>query len=673
MSGEIQHPLPEPVAEEKPKEPVQENVPQVTEDVPKLVLQPPTPVAEVEKPLRVPGAFPDSSSEDDIPVEPETFEQAHVASGNLPVGDSNESTSDDDSIYSDAEEDLDHEGFASLDAVIEASTIQDYPEERRVVPQKIDTGPQIPENPGTITLSTSLDNDGTNSKGQYINPTSLEDEQVRISNNGTVDRNTMSATVPAPLTGLAASKWSSSNMKSKPPAQATKPNLPAQQPITARPIKKSLRNSNAPPAVIPLQRSDSADSASSFQRRRITSPNRGSKTSFRKTMRSDPKAQVSQRPTSPSVWSADGHAQSPNGAHRMRSSLRTFSGQSTAPSFRDKDVKQRTKSPSRFSNIMNFAKPKATKQVPQTSGSRFKSRFDHDSDDDEPRRTFVSRFDDSDDEIILNSPKSPTLQASNALPPVRGIPRRAGEQDGDSTDLSDEDSYVGASPVMPPVPSTRDIDAVHTPSPPPGASRATGSHKPYTGLFASKYAPKPDSSPRPTDKKGRRPSFFSTFGSDSLSQKLTMPSGFRSLGGNSTPGPKERVSSFEGRNIQGGKLRRRQPSTNAFSAPVINPQKHSILDADEAKEWPLTENRAPTVDADKRPSTADGTLGSQRRPLLDIGKRRSTADNVLDQHDDATLNDSTVAATEDHDDRSKPGGKKKKRFGKLRKAFGMKA
>jgi len=152
-----------------------------------------------------------------------------------------------------------------------------------------------------------------------------------------------------------------------------------------------------------------------------------------------------------------------------------------------------------------------------------------------------------------------------------------------------------------------------------------------------------------------------------------MSSGFRSLGGGSTPAPKGRTSSFEGRNIQGGKLRRKPPTSNASTVPVITPQKRSILGADDAKEWPLTEKRTPSVEADQRPNTADGTVGSQRPALLDIGIRRSTIDNVLDIHDDATLNDSTVATTEDRDDGNKPGGKKKKRFGKLRKALGMKS
>ncbi|KXT11430.1 hypothetical protein AC579_9880 [Pseudocercospora musae] len=101
--------------------------------------------------------------------------------------------------------------------------------------------------------------------------------------------------------------------------------------------------------------------------------------------------------------------------------------------------------------------PKAARQTPAPSqrGSRFKSRFvdSDDSDNEAPRRgTFRSRFVDSDDED--DAP----------LAPVRGIPRRQGQEDGDSTDLEDSDddtekaSRKREKQATPMVPSSADID-----------------------------------------------------------------------------------------------------------------------------------------------------------------------------------------------------------------------
>ncbi|KAF7193336.1 hypothetical protein HII31_05315 [Pseudocercospora fuligena] len=101
--------------------------------------------------------------------------------------------------------------------------------------------------------------------------------------------------------------------------------------------------------------------------------------------------------------------------------------------------------------------PKAMRQTPAPSQrqSRFKSRFvdSDDSADDAPRRgPFRSRFVDSDDED--DAP----------LAPVRGIPRRQGQEDGDSTDLEDSDddtkkaSRKREKQATPMVPSSADID-----------------------------------------------------------------------------------------------------------------------------------------------------------------------------------------------------------------------
>lgn len=96
----------------------------------------------------------------------------------------------------------------------------------------------------------------------------------------------------------------------------------------------------------------------------------------------------------------------------------------------------------------------------KSTASKFKSRFaDSDDSDDEgpaPARgsRFFSRFADSDDEDDVFTPVK--------LAPVRGIPRRKGQNDGDSTDLSDEDDQPTAAKRekfnAPMVPDPSDVD-----------------------------------------------------------------------------------------------------------------------------------------------------------------------------------------------------------------------
>lgn len=80
-----------------------------------------------------------------------------------------------------------------------------------------------------------------------------------------------------------------------------------------------------------------------------------------------------------------------------------------------------------------FAKTAPTK-APAKATKPFKSRINDSSDeeDDRPRR-FQSRFADSDSD-------SEDFELPPGLTPVRGIPKRSGEEDGDSTDLEDEAS-----------------------------------------------------------------------------------------------------------------------------------------------------------------------------------------------------------------------------------------
>ncbi|KAK0859662.1 hypothetical protein LTS02_009004, partial [Friedmanniomyces endolithicus] len=94
----------------------------------------------------------------------------------------------------------------------------------------------------------------------------------------------------------------------------------------------------------------------------------------------------------------------------------------------------------------------AAAAAPTLQRPKFRSRFGADSDDEDEgpsrRGGFRSRFADSDEEDEAGSP-----------PPraVRGIPRRAGQDDGDSTDLDEEDDGGrGTSKAM--VPAAADVE-----------------------------------------------------------------------------------------------------------------------------------------------------------------------------------------------------------------------
>ncbi|EMC93721.1 hypothetical protein BAUCODRAFT_25995 [Baudoinia panamericana UAMH 10762] len=82
---------------------------------------------------------------------------------------------------------------------------------------------------------------------------------------------------------------------------------------------------------------------------------------------------------------------------------------------------------------------RAVQAAPAPAKPRFRSRFGDSDDEGESARPgrslFKSRFADSDDE---DEPRSPRVIPAD-LTPVRGIPRKQGQNDGDSTDLEDEE------------------------------------------------------------------------------------------------------------------------------------------------------------------------------------------------------------------------------------------
>jgi serine/arginine repetitive matrix protein 2 len=154
-----------------------------------------------------------------------------------------------------------------------------------------------------------------------------------------------------------------------------------------------------------------------------------------------------------------------NQGEKIRQSLRGAPVDDT-PTMRGKNNRaSRDAKPQSGFSMSGFGKPKAAPApAPKAKSGGFRSRFaDSDDEDDAPRGAYRSRFADSDDE---DSPVGPPKHMPANLAPVRGIPKRRG-QDSDSTDLSDSEDEgrngnkktAGRASNKPGVPSQSDIDA----------------------------------------------------------------------------------------------------------------------------------------------------------------------------------------------------------------------
>ncbi|KAH0351890.1 hypothetical protein KCU81_g2147, partial [Aureobasidium melanogenum] len=238
----------------------------------------------------------------------------------------------------------------------------------------------------------------------------------------------------------------------------------------------------AKPVVAPLPANDS-DSESSFKKNKrrgsVSTVDSMGKYTMKRSMRSgsvDAGSAPAERgrPTSPPAQKGSGRfslrSLSPTGSfmgrnqgEKLRQSLRGAPADD-APTMRGKN--SRASRDAKASSGFGFGKSKASPApAPKTRSGGFRSRFaDSDDEDDAPRGAYRSRFADSDEE---DSPIGPPKHMPANLAPVRGIPKRGGN-DSDSTDLSDSEDEgrrgkkkvpSGRASTKPAVPSQSDIDA----------------------------------------------------------------------------------------------------------------------------------------------------------------------------------------------------------------------
>ncbi|PSN60094.1 hypothetical protein BS50DRAFT_218809 [Corynespora cassiicola Philippines] len=471
--------------------------------------------------------------------------------------------------------------------------------------------------------------------------------------------------------GLAASRYSMPPPESKQPKGALqKKHIPATSAPKPRPQSMSAAaHASRPPAPPPAPKydSDSDASASSFQRSRPRASRRqdSGRYTMRASMRSGPTPSMRPAPTmrpisplEPSSPPATALRKSmrpsspPTESAAMRSSK--FSIRSLSPAGRFRSTKSSISGPpappstpkKTSSKMPSFGKPKSKPEAEAPSKSRFKSRFadssDEEEDEERPKR-FQSRFADSDEEDNYQLPPG--------LAPVRGIPRKPGEEDGDSTDLEEE-----LSDNEPPTPKAKEVEKNGRPT--NGVTNGHSVNFAAEPLQKSKHAPE-----LPSFESGKKKSKRGFFGLGKKKKKTSYiedeptPPAKASLDIPLPPEPHNKDRTLTPINEDKEVEAKQSAVTRSPKLQRRSLQHRSTSDSS----WPLAE--PPKIGEGERPQSSDG-LPSRRlslRPTL--SKRHSSqvseAKTAPDSRPDKDVGVVGRAGT------------KKKKFQGLRRVFGL--
>jgi len=453
--------------------------------------------------------------------------------------------------------------------------------------------------------------------------------------------------------------------------------------------------SSAPTAYMKMPKDDS-DSESSFKKKRRPSTSTVDsmgRFNMRRSMRA---GSVDARPQSPSnapassKWSIRSASPPVNPRASMRQSLRRVS-MDDVPTMRGKNSKaaaRDSKSPSRFSvSSFRSSKPAVAAPAPQTKEKGFRSRFNDSDDEGEAAapsrgRTFASRFADSDDEA--DSPTVPQRVMQNDYTPVRGIPRRAGQDDDDSTDLDDSDDETAARrrpaskrvSKAPVVPSQSDIDKVMEqarrnvaaqtgnsniglPEQTTPKKKVTLRTEPEPELPVTNGQLSPDSNLN--KRRGLLGSIFGrkrTMSSSTIPRLQSTEPSQQQMSLPASPATPTR-GKLQRRNT--GQLSRQASSVSVFQVNGMPGQAQAVSTpgavSQTSQNWPLPPPIPESEPAEVRPNTSDGvSMPRTLRDRPDTMKRSQSGVDIGSKTNDAIYSDRTG---------------KKKRFGKLRKAFGL--
>ncbi|KAJ9297160.1 hypothetical protein DTO271G3_4453 [Paecilomyces variotii] len=420
------------------------------ETVPVIAVQPATPAVEEVRPslelVRIPGGFPLSTSppiEKETPLTAPGTQPPVSATGDGSTDLDSDSESDSgNSVYSDAPEDVvavEGDGFGSINAIVDSqvkTAAAPAPDRDTALLPALETTALQSDGGKAVSPVSSL---GSVGEGPFSSPyppwpISRPVQEPRPASPPV-------ANMKRPMRPMSADPYQASQLRSalrtsetletkrqsmsvspvpgaRVPIQGTErramsPSSSLQNGIKANAVgkradKRTSQSSQGFTGVLRRTTSNGSDSSSSFKRSGRASKDDGQIT-LRRTMRGSGGGPPQ---------SADGFASKRNGTRSlstgptsgmMRTTLR---GAGAAGNQQDKSI---------FSGLGKHSKAKPSGQ--------FSSRFGDDSDDDAtgPAHRFQSRFDDSSDD-------EPTV---TTLRPVRGIPRRRGADDGDSTDLED--------------------------------------------------------------------------------------------------------------------------------------------------------------------------------------------------------------------------------------------
>jgi serine/arginine repetitive matrix protein 2 len=439
-----------------------------------------------------------------------------------------------------------------------------------------------------------------------------------------------------------------------------------------------------PPPSAPANDSDSESSFRKKRRPSSSNADTAGRYSMKRSMRAGSFDSQQQRPVSPDPV--------PTAKQRKAFSVRSLSP--TGSFFGRKQLKEslraapadtgvktlRGPNAMRSSSAKPSSKPVAAPRQKSSTGNmagKFRSRFaDSDDEDDRGRAQkpsfFSSRFADSDDD----EPSSGIIKAD--LTPVRGIPRRRDQQDGDSTDLSDEDDYDARktsrgrnAQTKPIVPDSTDVEkamaAARRNLGMTNGSVAPGTPPVNAGSALSKGSlrgPDPERPQSPMDSPRKR-SFMGSI----LRRNRTNSNTSQQIPMSSPPPPLPNQTPLA--SPRPGKLQRRTSTATQDYFANNNPKTTRVEDD---VNWPLT---PPSRPGEVRPSTSDGVsrheqavrLARSMRP--DIGRSQSNSEDVYANGGTHVGFAQDVKETNGKANGFSAKTGKKKKFGMLRRAFGL--
>lgn len=289
-----------------------------------------------------------------------------------------------------------------------------------------------------------------------------------------------------------------------------------------------------------------------------------------------------------------------------------------------------------------FGKPSKTKTAVPTGKASYKSRFADSSDEEDDRpRGFQSRFADSDEEDGFELPSD--------LAPVRGIPKRPGEEDLDSTDLEDELSDAEA--------SSKAVDKGNNPAT-NGVTNGQGSNFTAGSLRSSKHAtPLPDMEAGKKAKTKR--GFFGLGKKKASASYVEADDSLQNGSPTDIPMPPQHrrdpsrplTPIGEDKDVEANEPVSRSPKLQRRSAPQWG---RSTSDS-----WPLPQ--PPKIREDARPQSSDGVMSRRTSLRPTLNKRHSSQVSQARTMTDPNSGKEVVVGRT---------GKKKK-FQGLRRVFGL--